>query len=118
MRFLERQRELQVGSYGEDPAELEGQPLADFVIWNVVAATDELHEALHEVKGWKPWSTRQPSSLLSAEEREDFVEELVDALHFLGNLFLAAGVDDDELWAKYHGKAAVNAERQVEGYDR
>lgn len=114
MRFLERQRELQVGSYGEDPAELEDGELAHFIFWNVVALDHELHEALDEVTGWKPWSSK--STVI--ENRESYVKELVDAYHFLGNLLLVAGVTDDELDQKYNDKAAINERRQTEGYSR
>lgn len=113
-RFLERQLRLQVDSFGVDPTELTGEQLGEFVRWNIVALIDELMEALHHVQGWKPWSELEPT--LPPDLRDDYVEELVDAYHFLGNLLLVAGVDDEELTEFYTGKAEVNRERQEAGY--
>jgi dimeric dUTPase (all-alpha-NTP-PPase superfamily) len=113
VRFLERQLKLQREAYGDRrPRPLTGEELGESVRMNVQACVDELHEALHECKGWKSWSSRTPE----IEDRDAFVEELIDAKHFLGNLFLAVGVDDDELDRRYEEKALVNEERQRDGY--
>ena len=112
---LELQRDVFVDPriFSEDE---EGR--ADFLIWNAFAATDELHEAMQEV-GWKPWAS---SRHLNSEE---FLEEIVDALHFIGNMVLAASINRHEdpkvlavmLWQKYQQKAEKNMQRQLLGYD-
>jgi len=104
------QRELQTSSYGYDPAEMQGEERTTFIMWNVVALTDELHEALAEV-GWKPWATSRHVN------EEALKGELVDALHFFINLCLVSGMDVDELHARYLEKRNRNAKRQAEGYD-
>jgi hypothetical protein len=98
-----------VGSFDVDPGQLEGDDRANYVMWNVLAATDELHEALANV-GWKPWATDR------SIDREMLARELVDVLHFVGNLLLVSGVDPEELWSMYANKVRVNAERQRSGY--
>lgn len=108
--YLRHQRSLQVESFGIDPGRLDGEEFAEYVRWNTLAATDELHEALREVP-WKPWKRGQ-----EAFNRDMYVKELVDVLHFVGNLLLAAGVDDNELSRRYHAKREINAKRQREGY--
>lgn len=105
-----RQLRLQIESYGNDPAEMDPERRAEFIRWNVLALTDELHEALGEV-GWKPWATSRHLN------REAFMKELVDGLHFFVNLCLAAGITADEIVDAYKQKAEVNAQRQVDGYD-
>ena len=104
------QRELQVESYGYDPGLMQGEERTTFIMWNVVALTDELHEALAET-GWKPWATSRHVN------EEAFRGELVDALHFLVNLCLAADMSADELHARYLEKRGINAARQADGYD-
>lgn len=113
--MLERQHRLQVESFGKDPCTLEGEELIEFIRWNVLALTDELHEALQEVN-WKPWSSapreiRDPSA---------YGKELVDAFHFFMNLVLAGSSDPstaaEALSHFYFKKADVNAQRQVDGY--
>lgn len=105
-----RQRELQVKSYGHDPGRLEQDDKIDYIRWNVLALEDELHEALGEV-GWKPWATSRHIN------RAAYVGELVDALHFLVNLFLAVDAGADEVLQRYLEKREKNIARMAAGYD-
>lgn len=92
-----------------DPARLSRPEAIEFIRWNVLALTDELHEALQEV-GWKPWATS------SHINREEYVGELVDAMHFLVNLFLVVGASPTEVLERYAKKNAKNHTRQEVGY--
>jgi len=105
-----RQRELQTRSFGVDPASLDENERVRYVIDMNMALQDELHEALGEI-GWKPWATSRHFN------RDAYVGELIDALHFLVNLFLVAGADADEVHNLYLAKANKNARRQQDGYD-
>lgn len=113
--WLESTKELQLHSFGVD---LPFEPDAsgsytdeeiEFVRWNVLAASDELHEALAEV-GWKPWATSRHV------KREQFVGEIVDVLHFVANLLCVVGVTGEELTERYQAKQKVNGHRQTNGY--
>lgn len=77
---------------------------------NVLACTDELHEALGET-GWKPWAT---SNHLNVDA---FRAEMVDAWHFFMNLMLHSGMTADDLYRGYVAKHAKNHKRQDDGYD-
>lgn len=77
----------------------------------VLACTDELHEALQEVS-WKPWTHGGKTM-----NRDAYVKELIDAFHFLMNLFLVAGATPQEIHSKYLAKNKVNHQRQDDGYD-
>lgn len=77
----------------------------------VLALTDELHEALHEVN-WKPWT-----SLEGLKQRDAYKDELVDCLHFFIVLCLAGGVTPKDLYLGYLTKNAQNGQRQRTGYD-
>lgn len=76
----------------------------------ILACLDELHEALAEI-GWKPWATSRHFN------RDAFVGELIDAWHFLMNLFLVAEVKPHELFSLYVTKNDKNIARQEKGYD-
>jgi dimeric dUTPase (all-alpha-NTP-PPase superfamily) len=108
--IFDRQLRLQKHSFGVDPTGLDDEQLSEWVRWNVLALEDELHEALAEVR-WKPWSIDSGFA-----NRDAYVKELVDAVHFLVNLFLAAGATPDEVLTRYLSKANVNSERQAAGY--
>lgn len=108
--WLRTQRTLQKESYGVDFDTMSDEERITFITWNVLALTDELHEALAEI-GWKPWAT---SRHINTEALQG---ELVDAMHFLGNLILASGMSADRLMRLYRAKRATNAKRQENGYD-
>jgi hypothetical protein len=108
--WLMRTRVLQRESFGVDPHTLTGKEREDYVRWNVLAAEDELHEALGEIS-WKPWASKEFFN------REQFVGELVDVMHFVGNLLAVAQVTGPELTTRYSAKQQKNRDRQREGYD-
>lgn len=105
---------LQRDSFGTDPVELEGPERGEFLMWNAFAATDELHEAMLEIK-WKPWLT--DGSRGEWVDRDAFVGELVDCLHFVANMLATANCDGEELTQRYVAKMQLNAKRQRDGYD-
>lgn len=108
--IFERQLKLQKDSFGVDPDDLSNEERIEFIKNMVLAATDELHEALNEV-GWKPWASSRHIN------RDAYVGELIDVMHFLVNLFLAVGATADEVEYRYQEKADKNARRQLDGYD-
>jgi hypothetical protein len=112
--WVVKTRLLQVDAYGSDPELLDGKEFADFVMWNVLAAEDELHEMLAEIP-WKPWSTRRERPDQDARDRA--VNEIVDVMHFLGNLLVALHATGDELTKRYEEKMTVNYRRMERGYD-
>lgn len=106
--WLMTTRVLQRMSFGTDPASLEGKQLAEYVRWNMLAANDELMEALHEVD-WKPWTVTEDGF----RNRDAFVGELVDVLHFVANMLVAANCSDQELSDAYRAKQDKNRARMA-----
>lgn len=115
--WLQTQLELQLSAFDNDPRWLADGPRAEFLRWNAFALEDEIHEAMQEV-GWKPWASDKFFN------RDAFMDEMVDAFHFFGNMLLTAWNPDHttargfaaEFFARYQLKAEVNMERQRKGY--
>ena len=107
--WIKSTTELQIKSFGQVPHELVGDELKAWLAMNVLAATDELHEFLQEVP-WKPWATNLEVN------RDAAIGELVDALHFIGNLLATLSVSGEELSHRYREKQKRNAARMAEGY--
>lgn len=101
---------LQEVMNGTHPSRLDTEDVIEFIRNMVLAATDELHEALAEV-GWKPWASSRHIN------RDAFVSELVDTWQFLMNLFQAVNVTPDELAKKLEAKHRVNYQRIEAKYD-
>lgn len=116
--WLELQLKLQQEVF-VDPRHIEDEEMrSEFLLWNAFAATDEIHEAMQEV-GWKPWATSRHLNNAA------FIGEIVDALHFIGNMILTAAESRDEtpeslaskVWSEYQNKVQKNIQRQLWGYD-
>lgn len=110
MTPLEMQHRLQLDAYGINYATMTDEEKIVAAKDMILALTDELHEALAEI-GWKPWATSRHIN------GEAFKGELIDAYHFLMNLFLIAGMNDNEVERRYREKNRRNLDRQIEGYD-
>lgn len=108
------QHRLQTEVYDIDVSRLMPEVRSAFIRDNVLALTDELHEALNEV-GWKPWATSRHIDIAA------FISEMADAWHFMMNLLLATGLTPEELssifYNAYMHKAKKNEKRQEDGYD-
>jgi hypothetical protein len=77
----------------------------------VTAAGVELHELLQSLP-WKFDRDGTPRREPKAEEVEAAKGELVDALIFVGNLAVALGFTDDELWEAVNSKAVRNVSKR------
>jgi hypothetical protein len=112
--MLNKQSLLQSSTYKNHIEFMTDEERVEFIRMNVLALTDELHEALAET-GWKPWATSKHVN------DEAYFGELVDAWHFLMNLMLAVGANPSDvatmLYERYTDKHNINIQRQVDGYD-
>lgn len=109
-------RGLQRVAYGLDPEELEGEDYGDFLGWNVTALVAELGELLAESPAWKTWVTERRRD--DDDARGRMVGELVDLLHFAGNLLVLLRCSDEELSDAYAAKVVRNRDRMRSGaYD-
>ena len=108
-QIMAQQLEMQRSSFGVDPTALEGKERDDYVTAMALALMVEVGEVMQEVS-WKPWATGQWFN------REAYLEELIDVLHFWMNLALVATDKPEELLAAYQAKADVNVKRQSDGY--
>lgn len=108
--MMQRQYEAQVYVHGNDVDSMSDEDRIEFITWNVLALTDELHEALGEI-GWKPWATSRHIN------KDEFQGELIDAWHFMLNLFLVSGMSPDDIHRRYLEKRDRNDQRQEDGYD-
>jgi len=71
----------------------------------VLCATDELHEVLGEVH-WKPWKTTR-----GIKDMPKYREEMSDVLHFILDLYLAAGLTGEDIVQDYVAKHHENLRR-------
>lgn len=107
--IFDEQLKLQV-RLGYDPLKMSTEDVIEYLIWNSVALSGELSEAMGEI-GWKKWATSKHIN------RTAFVCELIDVTKFLLNMALAVGVTPAEFLQVFLAKTVVNHERANNGYD-
>ena len=73
---------------------------------------EEMFEALQHLKNWKDHKLTQDESF----DREEFLEEVVDAFNYFIALLILVGVDADELHDAYMKKDSTIRERLTNGY--
>jgi dimeric dUTPase (all-alpha-NTP-PPase superfamily) len=100
---LTRERQTQIGTL---PLHTE-RARVDYVKDMMLALMVEAGEALQCVD-WKPWRSDRTT------DRDAFIEEIVDVLHFAGNLLVAFDVTDAELHEAYAAKSRVNKQRLLD----
>lgn len=108
-QVMAQQLELQRESFGVDPLMLVDQDRDEYVQAMALALVIEVGEVMQEIS-WKPWATGRWFN------REAYLEELIDVLHFWMNLVLVATDKPEVLLTAYMVKHDVNAQRQADGY--
>lgn len=117
-RMIAKQRGLQariapkIYEFGEKGG---SDPRTFFLKENANALGHEASEAVNVL----PWKMHKADfgRAITPEEREAFITETIDCLHFVLNMFLGAGVDDEEeIERRFMGKNDVNHSRWDNGY--
>lgn len=73
---------------------------------------EEMFEALQHLKNWKPHKQTE----IKEFDREEFLEEVVDAFNYFFSLLVLTGVDADELFDAYIKKDRIIHDRLRTGY--
>ena len=73
---------------------------------------EEMFEALQHLKNWKP----HKKTLTEEFDRDEFLEEIVDAFNYFFSLLVLTGVSSEELYAAYCKKDSIIHERLKTGY--
>ena len=76
--WLKTTEELQKNYFDNNLRAMQGGERDKHIATNVLAAINELNEALDENPSWKPWANE-----VGILHRENFKGELVDVLHFM-----------------------------------
>ena len=111
-RWLESTVALQREAYGfEWHGDESAGEIASSLKDNLLAAMVELSGEVPREFHWKYWSHTEPFV-----NRVTLLYELVDVLHFIANMLIAIGVDDEELEIAYKAKQKINRQRQADKY--
>ena len=101
MQLLQEKR-----GFPEFPVDLTSKVGQKFLKTISYECADELHEARQHLKNKDHRATH-----FKDIDREAYVEELVDALHFFFEIVIASGISVDELFEAYIKKGEINVQR-------
>lgn len=73
---------------------------------------EEMFEALQHLKNWKPHRDTDVPEF----DREEFLEEVVDAFNYFFSVLILTGVDAEELFEAYDKKDEIIHRRLSGGY--
>jgi len=73
---------------------------------------EEMFEALQHLKNWKPHRDTEVREF----DREEFLEEVVDAFNYFFSVLILTGVSADELFSAYDKKDKIIHQRLTGGY--
>ena len=111
--FISEMRSARLGSYPELPLDLSKKKSQQFCRDLALRGVEEMFEALQHLKNWKP---HRMTEFNEAPDREEFLEEIVDALNYFFSLLIASGFNEEDLYESYVKKHKIIMNRLKEGY--
>ena len=105
-------RDKKRDSYPEWPIDLSDKISQQHVRDMSLRGVEEMFEALQHLKNWKP----HRDSDLPDFNKEEFLEEVVDAFNYFFSVLVLIGVNDDELFEAYCQKDDIIHNRLRDGY--
>jgi len=111
--FINQMRKDRPGSYPELPLDLKTKESQQFCRDLALRGVEEMYEALQHLKNWKP---HRMTEFNEAPDREEFLEEIVDALNYFFSLLIVSGFDEKDLSEAYEKKHKIIMERLKVGY--
>ena len=99
--FMNRIRKKDEKSYPDWPVDVKKRKNQQALRETTLRGVEELFEALQHLKNWK---THRTDSSDFDFNREEFLEEMVDALNYFFAVLVMLGIDELELYSAYFKK--------------
>ena len=110
--FMECLEKAKPGSYPEHPLDISQKASQQLIRDLALKGVEEMFEALQHLKNWKPHRDTDVPEF----DRENFLEEVVDAFNYFLSMLVLVGVDADELFDAYCLKDRKLHDRLDNGY--
>lgn len=99
-------------SYPSWPVDISKKSSQVLLRETALKGVEEMFEALGHLKNWKPHRETDIPEI----NREEFLEEIVDAFNYFYSLIILMGVDVDEFYDAFKKKDKIIKERLTKGY--
>lgn len=111
-RFMESMKVAKPGIYPSWPVEISQKQNQQLLRDTALKGVEEMFEALGHLKNWKPHRTTE----ITEFDRDEFLEEIVDAFNYFFSILVLTGVTSDELYSTYVKKDDIIHKRLETGY--
>ena len=111
-KFMIEMKEANSSIYPEWPVDLTDKASQQVLRDTALKGVEEMFEALQHLKNWKPHKQTEVKEF----NREEFLEEVVDAFKNFFSLLVLTGVDANELFDAYIKKDTIIHDRLRTGY--
>ncbi len=110
--FMHMLQEKFPDAYPEWPVDLSTKKAQVTCRETALKGVEEMFEALQHLKNWKPHRKTEMPEI----DREEFLEEIVDAFNYFLSLIILIGVDVNEFYDAFLKKDEIIRRRIIEGY--
>ena len=112
LSFMKMMKNTIPGSYPDFPVDISEKSSQQVCRDLALKGVEEMFEALQHLKNWKPHRKTEMPEI----DREEFLEEIVDAFNYFLSLIILIGVDVDEFYDAFLKKDEIIRGRLNEGY--
>ena len=113
LSFIELMQSMRDGSYPDFPLDMREKSSQQFCRDLALRGVEEMFEALQHLKNWKP---HRLTEVIEDIDKDEFLEEIVDAFNYFFSLLIVVGFDEKDLYDAYLKKDAIIRERLQNGY--
>lgn len=113
LSFMKEMQETIPGSYPPFPVDISEKASQQVCRDLALKGVEEMFEALQHLKNWKP---HRQTEIKEELDREEFLEEVVDALNYFFAMLVVTGFSEKELFDAYIKKDSKIRNRLKEGY--
>ena len=110
--FMESMKEAKPGIYPDWPVDIKQKENQQLLRDTALQGVEEMFEALGHLKNWKPHRNTE----IEEFDRDEFLEEIVDAFNYFLSILVLTGVTSEELFATYVKKDNIIHKRLQTGY--
>lgn len=110
--FMNRLEQKKPGSYPSWPLDISSKQSQQVLRDTALKGIEEMFEALQHLKNWKPHRTTEMPEF----NREEFLEEVVDAFNYFLSVLVLVGVSEDDFYSAYKKKDRIISDRLESGY--
>ena len=114
LKFINEMKDTIKGSYPDFPLDMSKKESQQVCRDLALKGVEEMFEALQHLKNWKPH--RQTDLSSEVVNKDEFLEEIVDAFNYFFAMLIVTGFNQDDLFDAFLVKHEIINKRLRNGY--